>query len=70
MANNQIDIPPKGGFSFDLCKRNEMLIKKGVEVPKFRKIGTTIVGFVFKVISQVTHMNAPIFKTPKMVVIS
>ncbi|XP_059076258.1 proteasome subunit beta type-7-B-like [Cryptomeria japonica] len=48
MANNQIDIPPKGGFSFDLCKRNEMLIKKGIEEPKFRKTGTTIVGLVFK----------------------
>uniref|UniRef100_A0A0D6R8E9 Proteasome subunit beta n=1 Tax=Araucaria cunninghamii TaxID=56994 RepID=A0A0D6R8E9_ARACU len=48
MANTEIDLPPKGGFSFDLCKRNEMLIKKGVELPKFRKTGTTIVGLVFQ----------------------
>ncbi|XP_059069491.1 proteasome subunit beta type-7-B isoform X2 [Cryptomeria japonica] len=48
MASAEISLPPKGGFSFDLCKRNGMLVKKGVEPPKFRKTGTTIVGLVFK----------------------
>lgn len=44
-----IDVPPKGGFSFDLCRRNEMLLQKGVQPPSFRKTGTTIVGLVFQV---------------------
>lgn len=44
-------MPPKGGFSFDLCKRNEMLSKKGVNPPSFRKTGTTIVGLIFQVLS-------------------
>eukprot|EP00252_Welwitschia_mirabilis_P013254 TRINITY_DN29213_c0_g1_i1.p1 TRINITY_DN29213_c0_g1~~TRINITY_DN29213_c0_g1_i1.p1 ORF type:complete len:273 (-),score=47.60 TRINITY_DN29213_c0_g1_i1:187-1005(-) len=48
MDNTTIDLPPKGGFSFDLCKRNDMLIKKGVHAPSFLKTGTTIVGLVFK----------------------
>nr|CAD1829937.1 unnamed protein product [Ananas comosus var. bracteatus] len=42
------DVPPKGGFSFDLCRRNEMLLKKGIQLPSFRKTGTTIVGLVFQ----------------------
>lgn len=41
--------PPKGGFSFDLCKRNEMLVQKGLRAPSFLKTGTTIVGLVFQV---------------------
>ncbi|KAK6160345.1 hypothetical protein DH2020_003726 [Rehmannia glutinosa] len=41
-------VPPKGGFSFDLCKRNEMLVQKGLKQPSFLKTGTTIVGLVFK----------------------
>ncbi|OVA04116.1 hypothetical protein BVC80_8677g14 [Macleaya cordata] len=44
MAQSAIDLPPKGGFNFDLCVRNEMLSKKGVQLPSFRKTGTTIVG--------------------------
>ncbi|KAG2595150.1 hypothetical protein PVAP13_5KG523000 [Panicum virgatum] len=42
-----MDVPAKGGFSFDLCPRNGMLEKKGLKVPGFRKTGTTIVGLVF-----------------------
>ncbi|PUZ58440.1 hypothetical protein GQ55_5G509700 [Panicum hallii var. hallii] len=42
-----MDVPAKGGFSFDLCPRNRMLEKKGLKVPGFRKTGTTIVGLVF-----------------------
>ncbi|KAF3320041.1 hypothetical protein FCM35_KLT21742 [Carex littledalei] len=42
------DLPTKGGFSFDLCRRNEMLLKNGVQMPPFRKTGTTIVGLVFQ----------------------
>ncbi|KAL9248960.1 Proteasome subunit beta type-7-A-like protein [Drosera capensis] len=43
-----IEVPAKGGFSFDLCKRNDMLLKKGVQMPPFRKTGTTIVGLIFQ----------------------
>ena len=32
------------GFSFDLCRRNEMLVKKGQKAPSFLKTGTTIVA--------------------------
>ena len=49
MSNSAIDVPPKGGFSFDLCRRNDMLSKKGVQPPSYRKTGTTIVGLVFQV---------------------
>ncbi|KAL6838762.1 hypothetical protein ACP4OV_031476 [Aristida adscensionis] len=42
-----MDVPTKGGFSFDLCRRNAMLETKGLKVPGFRKTGTTIVGLVF-----------------------
>ena len=38
-----------GGFSFDLCKRNEFFEKKGVKGPGFTKTGTTIAGIIFKV---------------------
>lgn len=48
MPKSAVDLPPKGGFSFDLCKRNEMLLKKGIQPPSFRKTGTTIVGLVFQ----------------------
>ncbi|KHG08677.1 Proteasome subunit beta type-7-A -like protein [Gossypium arboreum] len=48
MSKSVIEMPPKGGFSFDLCKRNEMLSKKGVNPPSFRKTGTTIVGLIFQ----------------------
>ena len=44
-----MDLPAKGGFSFDLCRRNDFLEKKGLKVPGFRKTGTTIVGLVFQV---------------------
>jgi len=54
MANTAIELSLKGGFSFDLCRRNEMLANKGVQPPSFRKTGTTIVGLVFKVSSTVT----------------
>ena len=49
MSKGVVDVPPKGGFSFDLCRRNEMMSKKGVQTPPFRKTGTTIVGLIFKV---------------------
>jgi 20S proteasome subunit beta 2 len=32
-----IEVPPKGGFSFDLCRRNAMLERQGAKLPKFRK---------------------------------
>lgn len=44
-----LDLPPKGGFSFDLCRRNAMLESKGLKAPTFLKTGTTIVGLVFQV---------------------
>lgn len=49
MSNSAIDVPSRGGFSFDLCRRNDMLAKKGVNLPSFRKTGTTIVGLIFQV---------------------
>ena len=39
---------PKGGFSFDNCLRNTRLAKAGLNLPKFRKTGTTIVGLVYE----------------------
>ncbi|CAL9060654.1 unnamed protein product [Musa banksii] len=48
MARFAADAPTRGGFSFDLCQRNEMLLKKGNQLPTFRKTGTTIVGLVFE----------------------
>jgi len=36
-----------GGFNFDLCKRNAALSTKGVQLPKFKKTGTTIAGVVY-----------------------
>lgn len=42
-------LPPTGGFSFDLCRRNDMLVKKGLKEPSYLKTGTTIVGLVFEV---------------------
>ncbi|CAL5411522.1 unnamed protein product [Camellia sinensis] len=48
MSKAAVDVPLKGGFSFDLCKRNEMLSKKGVQASKFLKTGTTIVGLIFQ----------------------
>jgi len=38
----------RGGFSFDLIKRNSMLASGGVLAPKMRKTGTTIVGCIYK----------------------
>jgi len=49
MGKELVEVPAKGGFSFDLCRRNEMLVKKGMQPPTFRKTGTTIVGLIFKV---------------------
>ncbi|CAK8539678.1 unnamed protein product [Lathyrus sativus] len=39
----------KGSFSFNLCRRNDILEKKGLKPPNYLKTGTTIVGFVFQV---------------------
>uniref|UniRef100_A0A7S3K5B8 Proteasome subunit beta n=1 Tax=Aureoumbra lagunensis TaxID=44058 RepID=A0A7S3K5B8_9STRA len=38
----------KRGFSFDLCKRNQMLSSKLGIIPKPMKTGTTICGVVYK----------------------
>ncbi|KAF4373304.1 hypothetical protein F8388_010404, partial [Cannabis sativa] len=46
--SSKFDLPPKGGFSFDLCRRNAMLLEKGFRPPTYRKTGTTIVGLVFQ----------------------
>jgi 20S proteasome subunit beta 2 len=55
MAKSVIEVPPKGGFSFDLCRRNALLEKQGAKMPKFRKTGTTIVGLIFKVLPTVSR---------------
>ena len=39
---------PSPGFSFDLCQRNNFLVKKGFQTPKAVKTGTTIAGVVYK----------------------
>lgn len=39
---------PRGGFSFELCKRNASLALAGVKMPTPVKTGTTIAGLVFK----------------------
>ena len=44
-----LGVPAKGGFSFDLCARNDLLENTGLKIPVFRKTGTTIVGLFFKV---------------------
>ena len=38
----------QGGFSFDLCKRNEFLEARGCKHPGFTKTGTTIAGIIYK----------------------
>ncbi|XP_074274371.1 proteasome subunit beta type-7-A-like [Silene latifolia] len=43
-----IEAPKKGGFFFDNCKRNEMMMEKGAKPASFLKTGTTIVGLVFQ----------------------
>ncbi|KAH7570394.1 hypothetical protein JRO89_XS05G0100000 [Xanthoceras sorbifolium] len=44
-----LELPPKGGFAFDLCRRNDMLSKKGLKSsPSYFKTGTTIVGLIFQ----------------------
>lgn len=49
VMSKSVDLPPKGGFSFDLCRRNDMLEKKGLKPQSFLKTGTTIVGLIFQV---------------------
>jgi len=39
---------PQGGFTFDLCKRNEFLQQTGLKMPLTKKTGTTIVGIVYE----------------------
>ncbi|KAK4765675.1 hypothetical protein SAY86_026765 [Trapa natans] len=48
MSKGMVDVPPRGGFSFDLCRRNDMLTQKGAKAPSYRKTGTTIVGLIFQ----------------------
>ncbi|KAF3598061.1 hypothetical protein DY000_02025441 [Brassica cretica] len=57
MSQSTVDVPPKGGFSFDLCKRNDMLIQKGLKAPSFLKTGTTIVGLIFKLSWFLSHCS-------------
>ncbi|WCJ38594.1 Proteasome subunit beta type-7 [Euphorbia peplus] len=48
MSRCALEVPHKGGFSFDLCRRNGMLAEKGHKSPSFTKTGTTIVGLIFQ----------------------
>jgi len=52
-SNGGIHVPGVAGegtgFNFDLCKRNELLVSRGVRAPAPTKTGTTIAGVVFKV---------------------
>jgi len=47
MAGVALEIP-SGGFVFDNCKRNELLLSNGVLPGKVRKTGTTIAALKFK----------------------
>lgn len=47
MDGTQTLLNAKGGFDFSLCKRNDMLVKTGMKMPKAMKTGTTIVGIVY-----------------------
>ncbi|XP_013412691.1 proteasome subunit beta type-7 [Lingula anatina] len=47
MAALAVD-PPRGGFSFENCKRNALLAQKGMKAPTAYKTGTTICGIIFK----------------------
>merc|ERR1712137_1508939 len=48
MASTIVPDTPKGGFSFENCRRNEFLLNKGFPCPKSVKTGTTIAGIIFK----------------------
>ncbi|XP_067002482.1 proteasome subunit beta type-7 [Anabrus simplex] len=48
MASVLVPEIPAPGFSFENCRRNAFLAKKGFPAPKATKTGTTIVGIVFK----------------------
>ncbi|CAL5326738.1 unnamed protein product [Camellia sinensis] len=52
MSRAAADVPLKGGFSFDLCRRNEMLSKKSVQAPKFLK---TVDGVILLVNTRATE---------------
>ncbi|GAB0087936.1 Proteasome subunit beta [Sergentomyia squamirostris] len=39
---------PKSGFTFENCRRNNFLVKKGFVAPVAVKTGTTIVGIIYK----------------------
>jgi len=41
-------LPNRGGFNFENCKRNQFLEQQGLGHAKFVKTGTTIAGIVFK----------------------
>lgn len=49
MSKAATEISSIGGFSFDLCRKNDVLSKNGAKPPYYRKTGTTIVGLVFQV---------------------
>merc|ERR1712136_555840 len=40
--------PTPGGFSFENCRRNAMLVGNGLKMPKATSTGTTIVGLIYK----------------------
>ncbi|KAI8528110.1 hypothetical protein RHMOL_Rhmol12G0125700 [Rhododendron molle] len=58
MSQAAVDVPMKGGFNFDHCRRNEMLSNKGFKPPSFLKTGTTIVGLIFEVTHALTNRNS------------
>lgn len=46
-CEREMEGPRKGGFVFDLCRRNALLATKGYTMPRAMKTGTTICGVVF-----------------------
>lgn len=46
-----------GGFSFELCGRNSILEKRGLQAPGFLKTGTTIAGVIYKARDEAERMG-------------
>ncbi|KAI7982891.1 Proteasome subunit beta type-7-A [Camellia lanceoleosa] len=67
MSKAEVDVPLKGGFSFDLCRMNEMLSKKGVQAPKFLKTDSTIVGLIFQAYGVILGVDTRATKGPIVV---
>jgi len=48
VVDRAASVPMAGGFTLDMCQRNRVLERLGVQQPKVKKTGTTIAGIIFK----------------------